>query len=589
MYEAHFHLQKRPFSTTPNPDCFFASEAIQDLVDELVLRAESGQGIGILTAEAGTGKTLICRRVAAELTGRLTPIVLPNASFPTRRALLQSVLFELGRRYGGLEEQELRLAVFAALKELAIAGRGALLIVDEAHLLSDRLLEEVRMLATLSEASQPLARVILAGQPALEERMMEPALAALNQRVACHLYLESLTRQESMEYVDYRIGWAGGDSSLMFTAEALEKMAAGAGGLPRCLNQLCDHSLLLAFARDESQVTAEIVDEALLDLRQLPLHWNTPVAAESPLDPLHKSQAIDDCDVELLDEADETDLESEGLLPNVNARNAETVCIEIGGDDAECDDVAGLNDSIDLVGEADDSSAAGPLMQPEHRMHRPYGAGVVPLPDASPAALRALAEEVVVDRYAALDIGAPRLMRTFEDATVPEGWLPPCQAPLAELPAPPVIPVQIPLKPAHQPDTDDVELPLDAESHLVDVVEPEECGLEEQLETSILDACLEVQTAVGRWSDEVDIPTHSIDGSHADAARESIIPVAPDVYDVIEPEQSVRSAGITDADREDLLIADRSGDHYVPRPKYRHVFSTLRRRIGRTVRPARGD
>lgn len=124
MYEAHFHLQKRPFSTTPDPDCFFASEPIQDLVDELVLRAESGQGIGILTAEAGTGKTLICRRVAAELLGRLTPIVLPTASFPTRRALLQSVLFELGRRYSGLEEQELRLAVFGALKELALAGRG---------------------------------------------------------------------------------------------------------------------------------------------------------------------------------------------------------------------------------------------------------------------------------------------------------------------------------------------------------------------------------------------------------------------------------------------------------------------------------
>ena len=73
MYEAQFNLRKRPFSTTPDPDCFFASEPIQDLVDELVLRAESGQGIGILTAEAGTGKSLICRRIAAELSAKAEP------------------------------------------------------------------------------------------------------------------------------------------------------------------------------------------------------------------------------------------------------------------------------------------------------------------------------------------------------------------------------------------------------------------------------------------------------------------------------------------------------------------------------------
>ncbi|MGE5191501.1 MAG: ExeA family protein, partial [Deltaproteobacteria bacterium] len=137
MYEAYFQLQKRPFSATPDPSCFFAPEPIQELFDELVLRAESGQGIGILTAHAGTGKTLVCRRIAAELGGRFTPIFLANANFPTRRALLQSILFELKKRFSGLEEQELRLAVYASLKELTLAGRGVVLIVDEAHLLNE--------------------------------------------------------------------------------------------------------------------------------------------------------------------------------------------------------------------------------------------------------------------------------------------------------------------------------------------------------------------------------------------------------------------------------------------------------------------
>jgi type II secretory pathway predicted ATPase ExeA len=89
MYEAYFNLQKRPFSTTPDPSCFFAPESIQELFDELMLRAESGQGIGILTAQAGTGKTLLCRRLVSELAGQWTPVFLANAQFPTRRALLQ--------------------------------------------------------------------------------------------------------------------------------------------------------------------------------------------------------------------------------------------------------------------------------------------------------------------------------------------------------------------------------------------------------------------------------------------------------------------------------------------------------------------
>src|SRR4029079_11430846 len=111
MYEAYFQLQKRPFSTTPDPTCFFAPEPVRELFDELLVRAVNGQGIGILTAAAGTGKTLVCRRLATELAGQFTPLFLANANFPTRRALLQSLLFELNKRFRGLEEQELRLAV----------------------------------------------------------------------------------------------------------------------------------------------------------------------------------------------------------------------------------------------------------------------------------------------------------------------------------------------------------------------------------------------------------------------------------------------------------------------------------------------
>src|SRR4029077_10439810 len=138
MYEAYFNLPRRPFSSTPDPNCFFAPESIRGSFDELILRAESGRGMGIMTAPAGPGKPLLSRPLACELPSRWTPVFLANAGFPTRRALLQSILFELGKRYSGLEEQELRLSIFALLRELTQVGRGVVLIVDEAHLLNDR-------------------------------------------------------------------------------------------------------------------------------------------------------------------------------------------------------------------------------------------------------------------------------------------------------------------------------------------------------------------------------------------------------------------------------------------------------------------
>src|SRR5438105_541452 len=98
MYEAFFGLRKRPFSATPDASCFFAPEPVQEIHDELLQRIEDGQGISILTGDAGTGKTLLCRKLVKELQSRFATVFLGTANFSTRRALLQAVLYELGQR-----------------------------------------------------------------------------------------------------------------------------------------------------------------------------------------------------------------------------------------------------------------------------------------------------------------------------------------------------------------------------------------------------------------------------------------------------------------------------------------------------------
>lgn len=619
MYEAYFQLQKRPFSTTPDPNCVFAPEPIQELIDELILRTESGQGIAVLTAPAGTGKTLLCRRILVEFAGRRTPIFLANANFPTRRALLQSILFELGRRFSGLEEQELRLAVFAALRELTLAGRGVVLIVDEAHLLNERLLEEVRLLACLAEGEEPLARVILAGQMALEERLVDRALEALNQRIVCQVYLEPLTRQQSIDYVKFRIKWAGGDSSRIFTPKALDQIAAACNGLPRCLNQLCDHVLLLTYVQEQPQVTEEAVEEALCDLRQLPLRWNTPVAADSALDELDDPSALNG-----EDGGDEIEYAPAAKMAGP-ARSvvAETVSFEIGDATLALDPMTISTDDLRTLEQPSVSSPrpqrdAPPMKTGSHRERQ--RAGLVSLTSAAPPATRNFVEEAIDDRYAALDLTPRRFLRTFEDAAVPESWDSSRQAPAPSAPRPPTSPVwsqagdvapgqaiddlrperliddMLPMiAEARWADTDSDGQSseysscrsVDFEPHLADDVGIMPSSIEDQIGSSIRDACLEVQTAIGQWRERADV-VNTIDSSHSMLANDAEIihPIPIAEYDVIEPDYAADLTDEFDATRATASAGSLSAGRYIPQPKYRHVFSTLRRRLGRGLRPS---
>lgn len=280
MYEPFFGMERRPFSATPDPGCFFSSSELQTVLDDLTVCVERGQGIGILTAAAGIGKTLLCQRLAADLRARdasssqFECVYLSNSNFPTRRSLLQAILFEMGDEYSRRDEPELRIDLRSRLLSLRPQREALVLIVDEAHLFSDELLEELRTLSDLAADGSSLVRIVLSGQHELEERLTDRSFDALNQRISKHIFAEPLTISESVEYIEHRLRWAGSDIESVFSEEAIGIITRASGGVPRCLNQLSDHSLLLAFASDQKPVTEDTVREALEDLKQLPLHWN---------------------------------------------------------------------------------------------------------------------------------------------------------------------------------------------------------------------------------------------------------------------------------------------------------------------------
>jgi type II secretory pathway predicted ATPase ExeA len=291
MSESFFGLRKRPFAALPNVDCFVPLNGICQAYDGLLQTALEGRGIGVLTAPAGLGKTLVCQRLARELSHSFSVVFLPSGNFLTRRSLLQAILFELGHSFVRMGDQELRLALSAMLQAIRPTRQGLVLIVDEAHLLAARMLEELRALLNLGDGGEPLVRLIVSGQLGLEETLSRPQCDAFNQRIACQVMLPSLTRDESTSYVTRRLAWAGANVSEVFVRDALTAICEASDGVPRCLHQLADHCLTLATNRTEKPINLRTVREALDHLKQLPLTWAEPTVGRGTTNTLETARA----------------------------------------------------------------------------------------------------------------------------------------------------------------------------------------------------------------------------------------------------------------------------------------------------------
>ncbi len=321
-----FDLARRPFGAMPDSKCFFTTKNIQATLDELKAGVQRGQGISILTGDAGSGKSLLCERLKFELAAEFDVVLLKHAKFPSSRAMLLEILSDLGESTEGRDEAELRLVLRQRVQRIRPNREGMLLIVDEAENFSTDALEELRMLSDLAEDGVELVRLVLVGQWRLEERLADREFAALNQRVSTHSSLQSLSTSESMDYVNFRLNWAGGNPESIFTQQALQFVARAANGLPRCLNLLADHCLFLAQPQHERPIVAETVRRALTEMKRLPLQWND-------LHDLSSFTANDDAEF-----SDETSFEIpvEDTLFEVPIANeaASTSSFEFGSDSA---------------------------------------------------------------------------------------------------------------------------------------------------------------------------------------------------------------------------------------------------------------
>ena len=282
MYEEFFGMKQRPFCAAPRGELYFPSRIIEPARQTIERTIERAEGSALVVGPAGTGKTMLCRLMAERFRSRFDVAFLSNGRLPSRRALLQAILFELGMPYRKLDEGELRLSLLDRLQPNASGSEGLLLIVDEAHLLPLRLMEEVRLITDFMRGGKPRVRLVLAGSAALEERLTAPRLNSLQQRITARCYLEALDRTESMNFIRHQITASGGDPTQVFTEAGLEAAFRAGDGIPRLVNQICDHALVMACAGDVKPVDARGIEEAWSDLQQLPTPWSEAPGYSDP-------------------------------------------------------------------------------------------------------------------------------------------------------------------------------------------------------------------------------------------------------------------------------------------------------------------
>ena len=261
MYLNYFGLAEKPFSIAPDPAYLFMSERHKAAMAHLSYGLSQGGCFIVLTGEVGTGKTTLCRNLLKDLPDNVDVALILNANI-NGDELLQTISDELKITYAENASQKRLLdSINRHLLTTFAQNRQTVLIIDEAQLLSRDVLEQIRILTNLETTKHKLLQIILIGQPELNTLLGRNDLRQLAQRVTARYHLGELQLTEIEDYVNYRLGVAGCRQPL-FSRQALNQLHSLTEGIPRKINVLADHSLLAAYANNQSAVESKNVKAA---------------------------------------------------------------------------------------------------------------------------------------------------------------------------------------------------------------------------------------------------------------------------------------------------------------------------------------
>ena len=266
MYLEHFELAELPFRLSPDPAFMYLSQIHSRAKAYMESTIWFTDGFVVITGEIGSGKTTLIETFLKELDQDVV-VAQINQTQVSPIEFLQTALAQFGFSPFKMRKAELLATLNQFLIEQYANGRKVLLIVDEAQNLSNKVLEEVRLLSGVETTKEKVLRIILAGQPELNEKLDSPELVQLRQRVRLRFHLTALSEPDTVEYVRHRLRVAGAEDREIFEPETFPVIFRYTGGIPRLVNTLCDTALLAAFAQDRTSVSTEDMQAAVNELQ----------------------------------------------------------------------------------------------------------------------------------------------------------------------------------------------------------------------------------------------------------------------------------------------------------------------------------
>jgi len=270
MYTEFFGLQKLPFNLTPDPEFLFLSLKHREALAGLQYAVLGRKGFVVLTGDAGTGKTTLLSAVASQLpAGQVLSSILLNPTL-TPSEFIELLLLDFGINDIPPSKAQRLWTLQNFLLQAYRSNRIAMLVIDEAHKLSDEVLEEIRLLGNYEYGADKFLQIVLLGQCELDDLLDRHELRQFKQRIALRLYIDPLTAAETSDYIRFRWAKAGGSGEPPFPPEAIEAVVRWSGGIPRLINSICDSALLMAYGDTCSSVGMRYIRDAAMNLALIP-------------------------------------------------------------------------------------------------------------------------------------------------------------------------------------------------------------------------------------------------------------------------------------------------------------------------------
>jgi len=265
MYTSYFNLDIKPFQIASDPKFIWLGEKHKEALATLTYGVLDNKGFMLLTGDVGTGKTTL---INALIKGLSEDVL--YASVPDPRLGLNDLLNYIANSFGIRKNFKTKGKFLIYFSEFLARchqnKKQVLLLIDEAQLLTQDLLEEIRLLSNIQKDGLNLLNIFFVGQDEFNEILERPENRAVAQRLTLNYHLKPLTDRETEEYIKHRLSVAGANRQI-FDAEAFMEIHRYSGGFPRRINILCDHCLLTGFVREQRVIGADVVRSCAYELK----------------------------------------------------------------------------------------------------------------------------------------------------------------------------------------------------------------------------------------------------------------------------------------------------------------------------------